>query len=176
MATAGFLNPWLAPVLLVAAFRCVGGDARGEAGLRVVSFARVARELRADVIENVMVARDRGPRQDVPVTATSLATSRSRSRSAAFPGHPGQERRVALLPARIAAHARPTPPPAAPAPANGLRSRPWHRRDHEISDDAISAILRTLVSTPARHAGRPGGTPGNPSPPRRSARSRPRPR
>jgi ATP-binding cassette subfamily B protein len=58
MATAGFLNPWLAPVLLVAALADAWAAMRAAKQGYASFLSRVARELRLNVIENVMVARD----------------------------------------------------------------------------------------------------------------------
>jgi len=58
MVTAGFLNPWLAPVLLLAALADAWAAMRAAKQGYASFLRRVARQLRLDVIENVMVARD----------------------------------------------------------------------------------------------------------------------
>ncbi|HEY3606500.1 MAG TPA: ABC transporter ATP-binding protein [Pseudonocardiaceae bacterium] len=58
MATAGFLNPWLAPVLLLAALANAWAAMRAAKQGYASFLSLVARQLRLDVIENVMVARD----------------------------------------------------------------------------------------------------------------------
>ncbi|HEX4702483.1 MAG TPA: ABC transporter ATP-binding protein [Pseudonocardiaceae bacterium] len=58
MGTAGFLNPWLAPVLLFAALADAWAAMRAAKQGYAAFLSMVARQLRLDVIENVMVARD----------------------------------------------------------------------------------------------------------------------
>lgn len=58
MITAGVLNPWLAPVLLLAAV-ADGWSAMRVAKLRYASFLKtVSQELRLHVVENLMIGRD----------------------------------------------------------------------------------------------------------------------
>jgi ATP-binding cassette subfamily B protein len=58
MATAGFLNPWLAPVLLLAALADAWAAMRAAKQGYASFLSMVSRQLRLNVIENVMVARD----------------------------------------------------------------------------------------------------------------------
>ncbi|HEX9336629.1 MAG TPA: ABC transporter ATP-binding protein/permease, partial [Pseudonocardiaceae bacterium] len=77
MTTAGFLNPWLAPVLLLAALADAWAAMRAAKQGYASFLSMVARQLRLDVIENVMVARDVAvERHALTLQATLLAEHR----------------------------------------------------------------------------------------------------
>jgi ATP-binding cassette subfamily B protein len=77
MATAGFLDPWLAPVLLLAALADAWAAMRAAKQGYASFLSMVSRELRLDVIENVMVARDLAvERHALTLRATLLAEHR----------------------------------------------------------------------------------------------------
>jgi ATP-binding cassette, subfamily B, bacterial len=77
MATAGFLNPWLAPVLLLAALADAWAAMRAAKQGYASFLSMVSRQLRLDVIENVMVARDVAvERHALTLQATLLAEHR----------------------------------------------------------------------------------------------------
>jgi ATP-binding cassette subfamily B protein len=77
MGTAGVLNPWLAPVLLLAALADAWAAMRAAKQGYKSFLSMVGRELRLDVIENVMVARDLAvERHALTLQATLLAEHR----------------------------------------------------------------------------------------------------